>query len=78
MTQYLLSMPHDSAEEPTMASMDPAELEATLAVAGAFLQELADPGALVFAGVSSPVEAGAVPFSTTAMTSCAGELGATC
>ena len=39
-TQYLLSMPHDSAEEPTMATMDPAELEATLAVAVAFLEEL--------------------------------------
>jgi hypothetical protein len=29
MTQYFLTMPHDSAEEPTMASMqamDPAEL----------------------------------------------------
>ncbi len=54
MTQYLLSMPHDSAEEPTMASMDPAELEATLAVAGAFLEELAASGALVFAGGLHP------------------------
>src|SRR5687768_6888838 len=53
-TQYLLSMPHDSAEEPTMASMDPAELEATLAVAGAFLEELAASGALVFAGGLHP------------------------
>ena len=33
MTQYLLSMPHDSAEEPTMETMDPAELEAALAAA---------------------------------------------
>ena len=54
MTQYLLSMPHDSAEEPTMATMDPAELEATLAVAGAFLEELAASGALVFAGGLHP------------------------
>ena len=30
MTQYLLSVPHDSDEEPTMESMDPAELEAAL------------------------------------------------
>ena len=33
MTQYLLSLPHDSAEEPTMASTDPAELEAVMAQA---------------------------------------------
>jgi hypothetical protein len=53
-TQYLLSMPHDSAEEPTMASMDPAELTATLKVAGAFMEELAGSGALVFAGGLHP------------------------
>src|SRR4051812_16376666 len=47
-------MPHDSAEEPTMASMDPAELEAAMAAAGAFIQELAASGALVFAGGLHP------------------------
>ena len=50
MTQYLLSMPHDSAEEPTMATMDPAELEAAMAAAGAFMEELTAAGAMVFAG----------------------------
>ena len=54
MTQYLLSLPHDSAEEPTMATMDPAELEATMAVAGVFIQELVASGALVFAGGLHP------------------------
>jgi len=54
MTQYLLSLPHDSAEEPTMATMDPAELEATMAVAGAFIEELSASGALVFAGGLMP------------------------
>ena len=54
MTQYLLSMPHDSAEEPTMATMDPAELEATMAVALAFIEELQGSGALVFAGGLHP------------------------
>jgi hypothetical protein len=49
-TQYLLSLPHDSAEEPTMATMDPAELEAAMAAAGAFIEELQSSGALVFAG----------------------------
>ena len=34
MTQFFLTVPHDSAEEPTMVSMDPAELEATLAAGG--------------------------------------------
>ena len=54
MTQYLLSLPHDSAEEPTMATMDPAELEAVMAVTSAFLEELASSGALVFAGGLHP------------------------
>ena len=54
MTQYLLSMPHDSAEEPTMASMDPGELEAVMAATGAFLDELSTSGALVFAGGLHP------------------------
>ena len=54
MTQYLLSMPHDSAEEPTMATMDPAELEAVMAAAGAFIEELTASGALVFAGGLHP------------------------
>jgi hypothetical protein len=53
-TQYLLSMPHDSAEEPTMASMDPAELEAAMAAAGSFMEELVASGALVFAGGLHP------------------------
>jgi hypothetical protein len=53
-TQYLLSMPHDSAEEPTMATMDPAELEAVMVRTGAFLEELSASGALVFAGGLHP------------------------
>ena len=54
MTQYLLSMPHDSAEEPTMATMDPAELEAVMKLTSAFLAELSASGALVFAGGLHP------------------------
>ena len=54
MTQYLLSMPHDSAEEPTMASMDPADLEAAMAAAGAFTEDLMSSGAFVFAGGLHP------------------------
>lgn len=54
MTQYLLSVPHDSDEEPTMASMDPAELEAALAATGAIIEELQSTGAFVFAGGLMP------------------------
>jgi hypothetical protein len=37
-----------------MATMDPAELQAVMAVAGAFLEELSASGALVFAGGLHP------------------------
>ncbi len=54
MTQYLLSLPHDSAEEPTMETMDPAELEKAMAAAGALIDELVSSGAFVFAGGLHP------------------------
>jgi hypothetical protein len=54
MSQYLLSVPHDSDQEPTMKTMDPAELEAALAVTGAILEELSSSGAFVFAGGLMP------------------------
>ena len=50
MTQYLLTVPHDSTEEPTTETMDPAELEAALAVTGAIIEELTSTGAFVLAG----------------------------
>lgn len=54
MTQYLLTVPHDSDEEPTMATMDPAELEAAMAATGAIIEELVSTGAFVFAGGLHP------------------------
>lgn len=54
MTQFLLSLPHDSADEPTIATMDPAELEVAMAAAGAFIDELTGSGAFVFAGGLMP------------------------
>lgn len=57
MTQYFLTMPHDTAEEPTMesmAQMDPAELEAIMASVGAFNTALDESGALVAAGGLMP------------------------
>ena len=43
MTQYFLSLPHDSAEEPTMAAMDPADLQEVFAAVDAF--NTSSPGA---------------------------------
>ena len=57
MTQYFLTVPHDSATEPTMASMqefDPAELEAVMTAVDAFNTALKDAGAFVFAGGLNP------------------------
>jgi hypothetical protein len=50
MTKYFLTVPHDSAAEPTMATMDPAELEAVFAAVGEFNAALEEAGALLFAG----------------------------
>ena len=54
MTQYFLSLPHDSADEPTMATMDPAELQEVFAAVDAFNTALQDQGAWVFAGGLNP------------------------
>ncbi|MBB5081944.1 YciI family protein [Nonomuraea endophytica] len=54
MTQYFLSLPHDSAEEPTMEGMDPAELERMMAEVGAFNTALQEAGAFVTAGGLQP------------------------
>ena len=57
MTQYFLTVPHDSAEEPTMESMqefDPAEFAAVIAAVDAFNAELKESGAFVFAGGLNP------------------------
>src|SRR5262245_53046140 len=54
MTQYFLSLPHDSAEEPTMATMDPAELQEVFAAVDAFNSALQKQGAWVFAGGLNP------------------------
>jgi hypothetical protein len=53
-TQFLLTVPHDSAEEPTMESMDPAELEAALAAVEALNKDLRESGAFRFAGGLHP------------------------
>ena len=57
MSQYFLTVPHDTATEPTMESMqefDPAELAAVLAAVDALNTELKEAGALLFAGGLNP------------------------
>ena len=57
MTQYFLTVPHDSATEPTMESMqefDPAELAAVIAAVDEFNTALKDSGAFLFAGGLNP------------------------
>ncbi|RHW26437.1 hypothetical protein D0Z08_13965 [Nocardioides immobilis] len=54
MTQYFLSLPHDSAEEPTMAEMDPTELQAVFEAVDQFNTDLQEQGAWVFAGGLNP------------------------
>jgi hypothetical protein len=57
MTQYFLTMPHDSATEPTMESMqafDPDELAAVMAAVDEFNTALRDSGAFRFAGGLHP------------------------
>ncbi len=57
MTQYFLTVPHGSAEEPTMESMqefDPAAFAAVIAAVDAFNAELKESGAFVFAGGLNP------------------------
>ncbi|CAN7467766.1 YciI family protein [Microbacterium maritypicum] len=57
MTQYFLTIPHDSAEEPTMESMqefDPAELAAMMAAVDTFNTDLNAAGAFITAGGLQP------------------------
>lgn len=57
MPQYFLTIPHDTADEPTMESMqemDPAELEAVMAAVGAFNAALVEADAFVHAGGLHP------------------------
>jgi hypothetical protein len=57
MTQYFLTLPHVTADEPTMESMqdfDPAELEAVMAAVDRFNSDLTAAGAFVTAGGLQP------------------------
>lgn len=57
MPQYFLTIPHDTADEPSMesmAAMDPAELEAMMAAVDRFNTGLQEAGAFVYAGGLQP------------------------
>ncbi|WNB86252.1 YciI family protein [Cellulomonas sp. ATA003] len=70
MPQYFLTVPHDSADEPTMDSMremDPGALESLVAAVDALNAELTSSGALVHAG-------GLMPPSTAVTVDASGEI----
>jgi hypothetical protein len=54
MTQFFLTVPHDAAEEPTMDSMDPADLEAAMTAVEELNADLHESGAFRFAGGLHP------------------------
>jgi hypothetical protein len=54
MTQYLISVPHDTAEAPTMATMPPEEIQPIVEAVDRFNQKLQSEGAWVFAGGLMP------------------------
>lgn len=56
MTQYLISVGHDTADAPTMETMDPAVIQPILDAVDAFNNNLRAAGAWVFAGGLQPIQ----------------------
>ncbi|MGA7203010.1 MAG: YciI family protein [Specibacter sp.] len=56
MTQYLISVSHDTAEAPTMTTMDPAVIQPIIDAVDAFNEKLRREGAWVFAGGLHPIQ----------------------
>ncbi|AIY02782.1 hypothetical protein ART_3183 [Arthrobacter sp. PAMC 25486] len=56
MTQYLISVGHDTAEAPTTETMDPAVIQPILDAVDAFNDRLRTAGAWVFAGGLNPIQ----------------------
>ncbi|ALE06128.1 hypothetical protein AL755_12685 [Arthrobacter sp. ERGS1:01] len=56
MTQYMISVGHDTAEAPTMETMDPAIIQPIIAAVDAFNKKLQAEGAWVFAGGLHPIQ----------------------
>lgn len=56
MTQYLISLSHNTAQAPTMANMDPAVIQPIIDAVDAFNNRLRAEGAWVFAGGLQPIQ----------------------
>ena len=56
MTQYMISVSHNTAEAPTMETMDPAVIQPIIAAVDAFNDRLRAEGAWVFAGGLQPIQ----------------------
>ena len=56
MTQYLISVSHNSAQAPTMENMDPAVIQPIIDAVDAFNNKLRAEGAWVFAGGLQPIQ----------------------
>lgn len=56
MTQYMISVGHDTAEAATMETMDPAVIQPVLDAVDAFNDKLRAEGAWVFAGGLHPIQ----------------------
>lgn len=54
MTQYLISVPHDTEEAATMATMAPEDIQPIFEAVGRFNEKLRSEGAWVFAGGLMP------------------------
>lgn len=64
MTQYLISVNHDTAEAPTMETMDPAVIQPIIEAVDAFNDKLREAGAWVFAGGLQPIQTATTVDST--------------
>lgn len=56
MTQYLISVSHNTAEAPTMETMDPAVIQPVMDAVDAFNEQLRAEGLWVFAGGLEPIQ----------------------
>ena len=56
MTQYMISVSHDTAEAPTMQTMDPSVIQPIIDAVDAFNDRLRAEGACVFAGGLHPIQ----------------------
>jgi len=56
MTQYMISLGHDTAEAPTMQTMDPAVIQPIMDAVDEFNDRLRAEGAWVFAGGLHPIQ----------------------